>query len=143
MHREWIASNREHANGYARARQRRRYTENREQILKKKRNYERRRREQDPFRAKEQRLAKRSRILGLEVKTITDHDLRRLYLSSCTICDSTDKIEIDHIIPVSKGGRHAIGNLWPLCQSCNQSKSSHLLIKWKQRPSFINGRKAA
>lgn len=35
--------------------------------------------------------------------------------------------EIDHIIPISKGGHHAYYNCQTLCRKCNQSKSNKLL----------------
>jgi len=42
-------------------------------------------------------------------------------------------LTIDHIIPLAKGGRHAIGNLIPACQPCNSSKHARLLVEWKHR----------
>jgi len=50
----------------------------------------------------------------------------------CTYCDN-DATTVDHVIPLCKGGRHAIGNLVPACQSCNCSKSGLLLIEWRHR----------
>jgi len=40
----------------------------------------------------------------------------------CKNCDSQDDLSIDHIIPLSKGGRDELDNLQILCQSCNSSK---------------------
>ena len=31
---------------------------------------------------------------------------------------------VEHIIPLSQGGEHALGNVLPLCQSCNSSRGS-------------------
>lgn len=47
----------------------------------------------------------------------------------CYICksDCTNKHEIDHIIPVCKGGRNDIENLAIACPSCNRRKSSRSL----------------
>lgn len=45
----------------------------------------------------------------------------------CTYCGvpGTDaELEIDHIIPVSKGGSHHISNLTTACRACNQKKSN-------------------
>lgn len=35
--------------------------------------------------------------------------------------------EVDHIVPISKGGRHSWGNLACSCRQCNQGKSDKLL----------------
>jgi hypothetical protein len=40
----------------------------------------------------------------------------------CAMCGSTDNIEIDHIIPISKGGTGDEVNLQPLCRPCNRRK---------------------
>jgi len=48
---------------------------------------------------------------------------------SCADCHSVDSIQIDHIIPVSKGGTSCIENLQFLCRRCNLSKGSKLIEK--------------
>lgn len=40
----------------------------------------------------------------------------------CGKCGSTERLSIDHIIPVSKGGHHSMDNVQPLCVSCNSGK---------------------
>ena len=67
-----------------------------------------------------------------EVFYISDKEIKRLLSSPCFYCKSTEKIQIDHIIPVSKGGRHSIGNIVPACRSCNASKCDKYLIEWKK-----------
>ena len=37
-----------------------------------------------------------------------------------------DKIEIDHFVPVSKGGQNLPWNLVPICKSCNRKKKDRL-----------------
>lgn len=44
----------------------------------------------------------------------------------CVFCGSTEKIQIDHIIPFSKGGSNEVENLQLLCQKCNLEKSNKI-----------------
>ena len=37
-----------------------------------------------------------------------------------------DKIEVDHFVPISKGGQNVPWNLVPICKSCNRKKSARL-----------------
>ncbi len=42
----------------------------------------------------------------------------------CVICGSTQGLTLDHVIPVSKGGRTSKENLKTLCKSCNSKKNT-------------------
>ena len=42
--------------------------------------------------------------------------------NECLSCDSKENLTIDHIIPVSKGGKNERGNYQTLCYDCNTSK---------------------
>jgi 5-methylcytosine-specific restriction endonuclease McrA len=44
----------------------------------------------------------------------------------CVECDSNEKLEFDHIIPVSKGGSNTYRNIQLLCEPCNRSKSDKI-----------------
>jgi 5-methylcytosine-specific restriction endonuclease McrA len=48
----------------------------------------------------------------------------------CQICGATAndgaKLHVDHIIPVSKGGKTEMSNLQTLCDRCNLGKSNKL-----------------
>ena len=44
----------------------------------------------------------------------------------CTECGSREKLEYDHIIPVSKGGSNTVRNIELLCESCNRKKSNKI-----------------
>ena len=44
----------------------------------------------------------------------------------CSKCGDTNQLEIDHIIPVSKGGATSLKNLELLCFPCNRSKSAKI-----------------
>ena len=45
---------------------------------------------------------------------------------ACGVGAKEARLEIDHIIPVSKGGLTMLKNLQTLCRSCNRGKSAKL-----------------
>jgi len=53
----------------------------------------------------------------------------------CAECGSSEKITIDHIVPVVKNGTNHITNLQPLCSRCNASKGSKIKDEEKVRHS--------
>ena len=42
----------------------------------------------------------------------------------CVRCHSTEKLEVDHILPVALGGGNEDGNLQTLCFRCNRAKGA-------------------
>lgn len=38
---------------------------------------------------------------------------------------------MDHVIPLSRGGRHAIGNVVPTCARCNLRKHDKFVSEWR------------
>ena len=55
--------------------------------------------------------------------------LRREVLATgkCNYCGSKENLQIDHIIPYSKGGANHRDNLQCLCGSCNSKKSDRII----------------
>jgi|ERR1035437_5694981 5-methylcytosine-specific restriction endonuclease McrA len=41
------------------------------------------------------------------------------------------EIEFDHIMPISKGGRHALENMCPACIHCNRSKGAKVILDYE------------
>ena len=62
---------------------------------------------------------------------VTKQEIQDLYKKPCVYCGNKSKIQIDHIIPVSRGGEHRIGNLVSACAACNLDKRAMFIMEWK------------
>lgn len=49
----------------------------------------------------------------------------------CAYCGNPGT-SIDHVIPISKGGKDDSSNVVPACRRCNSSKGAKLLHEWKR-----------
>jgi hypothetical protein len=58
--------------------------------------------------------------------------LKERYNNCCAYCENKPltTLSIDHIIPISKGGRHAKSNLLPACRCCNSKKRDKDPEEW-------------
>jgi 5-methylcytosine-specific restriction endonuclease McrA len=82
---------------------------------------------------------RRARSKGNEAVSISDREWARLFArhnNKCAYCGGDGPLAKDHIIPVTRGGRHAIGNFVPCCVPCNSSKRNMLLVEWKYRGGY-------
>lgn len=52
--------------------------------------------------------------------------------STCVVCGSPDRPEIDHIVPWSRGGTNDLSNLRILCRRCNVDKGDKLDSEWME-----------
>jgi hypothetical protein len=59
-------------------------------------------------------------------------DNKKLLFASraCAYCGSEEQIQLDHIIPISKGGADSFDNLVYACKKCNLSKSNRDILEW-------------
>lgn len=63
---------------------------------------------------------KQARLHALELKNaVAARDGRK-----CKVCGSTRQLELDHILPVSKGGKTEVKNLQLLCHEHNREKAN-------------------
>ena len=46
------------------------------------------------------------------------------------------ELTMDHIVPVSRGGKSTKGNLVPCCQECNRKKKQLLPMEWQ---AYLSG----
>ena len=123
----WYRDNRE----YALQRERRRYQGNKERHLARCRRWA----EQNAERVAEyQRIYQCGRRATLRqnsggsIRKIKLADILAKTNGKCGICREpiTSDYEIDHIIPVSKGGRHELSNLQAAHRPCNRRKHNSL-----------------
>ncbi len=60
---------------------------------------------------------------------------RKLALGVCNWCGknfSPKTLTMDHIIPVSRGGKSVKGNVTPACKECNTKKKQLLPMEWDE-----------
>lgn len=81
---------------------------------------------QHPERAVVYKNVRRGRLGGGGSFTAKEWELLKLeYNNMCLCCKRFEpeiKLTVDHVIPISKGGSTDIGNIQPLCGSCNSQK---------------------
>lgn len=57
---------------------------------------------------------------------------------ACAYCGATGDLHIEHVVPISKGGTHSIGNIVPACRRCNYSKTAHEVESWYRAQPFYS-----
>jgi 5-methylcytosine-specific restriction endonuclease McrA len=132
----WHANNREKIN----VRKRHHYQQNKTAIVKRQAQYRQENNEYWKMRSKqwaaenkEKRREgynrRRARKLGNGTFVISAKDLKKLNNSPCYICGGRSE-HIDHIVPLSRGGSHGIGNLAACCAKDNIRKSNLFLAEY-------------
>jgi 5-methylcytosine-specific restriction endonuclease McrA len=54
--------------------------------------------------------------------------------ASCYYCGlhlTKQDVTMDHVVPISRGGRSTQGNLVPACKLCNEQKRSLTAVEWQ------------
>jgi 5-methylcytosine-specific restriction endonuclease McrA len=78
------------------------------------------------------KITRKKRIVVENDGTVTN-DIA-LTAKRCIYCgkkfSDTDKPTIDHMLPLSKGGIHSIGNIAVCCRSCNSKKRDMDFYQW-------------
>lgn len=80
--------------------------------------------------ARTRSLGREGRVSARELSTLVD-----AYGGVCAYCGRPWE-EIDHLIPLSRGGPSSVENLRPVCRSCNRRKRTQRLEEWKPWLNF-------
>jgi len=66
--------------------------------------------------------------------------IKKAFDYRCAYCgEKFDKLEKDHIIPISKGGQHIADNIVPACRFCNSKKRAKLLPSKNHKIDLFSG----
>jgi 5-methylcytosine-specific restriction endonuclease McrA len=102
---------------------------NPEKVLESSRKYRR----THPEKMRERERRRRALEAGAEGKFTEQEwsELKESYGQRCVYCNSkVEKLEPDHIEPLSRNGNNNIANIVPACRSCNSSKQDTPLLIW-------------
>lgn len=80
-------------------------------------------------------LMHRGRVLSPELAGTFSLDEWKAMLDDydhrCGYCGKGGvRLDRDHIVPLSRGGRHDASNIIPACRSCNMRKGAKLVSEW-------------
>lgn len=73
-------------------------------------------------------------------------DIQQLFVENgghCEYCKKTllfSEINVDHYVPISRGGEHKKENLKISCASCNKSKGAKMPHEWEVRHPLVQAR---
>lgn len=87
--------------------------------------------------SKNARQSIRNKTLSKTSYLILEKELRKIYTSPCFMCGSAKNQSLDHVIPISRGGTHSVGNIMTLCKNCNASKNARTITEWKHSKSML------
>ena len=73
---------------------------------------------------------RRANKLKNGVFAVYPNEIKQMMQKPCFYCGHKAE-HIDHIIPISRGGRHSIGNLIQACRRCNISKNDKFITEWR------------
>lgn len=108
-----------------------------ERIKENRRRYER----ENPEKVKANKHTRRTRILGLDSKIDSEYVkfLKIVQGMKCNYCEQTmTKYEIDHIVPIARGGDNSNENLQLLCAPCNRQKGAKTDSEYREYLNAIH-----
>ena len=68
---------------------------------------------------------------------------KRVQSGICYYCNSKvgrEQLTMDHVVPLSRGGKSKKGNIVAACKACNNKKKSMLPLEWEEYVSTLSRR---
>lgn len=97
----------------------------------------------NPHVSKAARAKRKAAIRGDSAGLFGPKDWSRLlvrYRYKCAYCGiGHASLQVEHVIPLSRGGLHRIGNIVPACAACNYSKHTSTVMEWRMRVRLKGG----
>lgn len=75
---------------------------------------------------------RRARKAGV-IDTLAFEDVERIIERDeckCVRCGSVELLQLEHLMPISRGGANSIDNVCLMCQDCNFSKGPRMPLEW-------------
>jgi 5-methylcytosine-specific restriction protein A len=69
--------------------------------------------------------------------------MRKIQKGVCHYCQSQvgrEHLTMDHVVPLSRGGKSSKGNIVAACKTCNNKKKYLLPIEWDEYLQSLRGR---
>jgi 5-methylcytosine-specific restriction endonuclease McrA len=78
--------------------------------------------------------AYRNRLKASGGEGVTAEEVKELFdlYPLCVYCGEVKPDTLDHVIPISRGGKHEYANLVPACRPCNSSKCGMTIREWRR-----------
>lgn len=98
-------------------------------------------------RAKHGKFISKEKIRGMETPQFDLEDWKVAMLhfrGSCAFCGrpegraKKDKLDRDHLVAISKGGKTVPGNIIPACTKCNRGRGNKDWDEWFKKQSFYS-----
>lgn len=89
------------------------------------------------------RKAQERGSIGLHVTGSKIRERFAQFDGRCAYCGGTGDMQIEHLVPISRGGTHVLSNILPACQRCNFSKSNADAEAWYRAQPYFSQRRWA
>ena len=69
--------------------------------------------------------------------------MRKIQKGECYYCHrrvGRNSLTMDHVLPLSRGGKSRKGNIVPSCKQCNSKKKYLLPIEWEEYLKSLSGK---